>query len=122
MKVLVVEDEVIIALDLISRISNYGFESVGIAGDMDEALNLMNEDVCLVFMDINLKGDVDGIQIAQKLREKFDFYLVFISASKDKKHEIEAIAFDKCEFINKPFNYERIHSVFQNALSYTSSN
>ena len=115
LKVLVVEDEIIIAIDLESHLERSGNECVGIADNLDKTTDLMTNDVKLVFMDINLNGRSNGFEVAEILRKKFNFYLVFISASNKiamtKKIEI----FNHSEFIKKPFSYKNILQAIENA-------
>ncbi len=115
MKTLVIEDEMIIAMDLELSIELTGNECVGIASSLDQAMNLMTDEVKIVFMDINLNSKENGIEIAEILRNNFDFYLVFVSASYNQLFSEKTKMFDNCEFIKKPFHFNSLRQVIENA-------
>ena len=70
-KVLVVEDEALIALDLEARLERLGYHVVGTADEADEACELARrESPDLVLMDIRLRGERDGIDAATTLRSQ----------------------------------------------------
>lgn len=71
-RILVVDDEIIIARDLESRLRHMGYHVVGIASSASEAIDLAGEFLPdLVMMDIVLKGDMDGIDAAAEIRMRF---------------------------------------------------
>ena len=115
MKVLIVEDEMIIAIDLESLIEQSGNDCVGVSINLVQAKKLMTNDVKIIFMDINLNGKDNGFEVAEILRKDFDFYLVFISASNNKEKVKRAESFNNCTFIKKPFTHNTIEQVIENA-------
>ena len=68
--VLVVEDEAVIRLDVVAQLESAGFDVVEFA-DADEAMLLLksSERIAALFTDVNMPGEVDGIQLAHRARE-----------------------------------------------------
>ena len=83
LKVLVVEDEGLIALDISSRLEALGHEVIGAVGTAQEALEkAYGADI--VLMDIHLDGPMDGIQAATEIRERFHVPVVFLTGQADR--------------------------------------
>jgi two-component system, response regulator PdtaR len=80
-RILIVEDEIIVAMDLEATLEDFGFESVGIAADTPTALQLAktNPDVALV--DVNLRDGPTGPEIGARLARDFGVKVVFITAN-----------------------------------------
>ena len=70
-RVLIVEDEAIIAMDLAQRLESYGYVVTGIAASSDQAIELFDSTgPDLVMMDIVIRGGMDGVETAARLRER----------------------------------------------------
>lgn len=81
LRVLIVEDEVMIALGLESQIEDFGFEVCGVAASGEEAVQLAAQDrPDLILMDINLAGEMDGVEAARQIRDERDVRIVFVTA------------------------------------------
>ncbi len=80
-RILIVEDEIIVAMDLEATLEDFGFETVGIAADKASALQLgaTNPDVALV--DVNLRDGPTGPEIGARLARDFGVKVVFITAN-----------------------------------------
>ncbi|MDB5658946.1 MAG: response regulator [Cypionkella sp.] len=80
-RILIVEDEIIVAMDLEATLEDFGFETVGIAADTTSALQLgaRNPDVALV--DVNLRDGPTGREIGARLARDFGINVVFITAN-----------------------------------------
>ena len=104
MNALIIEDEMIIGIDLELKLNRLGVKNRGIARNLEQALTLMNPEVQLVFLDINLDGKEDGIEVAEILRRNHAFYAVFISGSMNQSTIERALSIGKSEYIKKPFN------------------
>ena len=107
MRVLIVEDEAIIALDLKYRLRRLGYEVVGCTDTGEDAIwyaCAMQPD--LVLMDIQLKGPIDGIQAACQIHENIDIPVIFTSAQNDLATEMQiakARPLFSMGFLSKPF-------------------
>jgi len=84
-KIVVVEDEGLIAADLAARLKTAGYAVPGTADSAHKALQLIRKtSPDLVLMDIRLKGSVDGIEIADQVRQQLDIPGVFLTAYEDR--------------------------------------
>src|SRR5580692_7376723 len=99
-KIMVVEDEVLIALDLKGRLENSGFTVVpGIAASAEMALSLAGRHTPdLILMDIRLQGAGDGIEAAAQVRRQMDIPVIFLTSHSD----VETIERAK---LSEPFGY-----------------
>lgn len=77
-RIVIVEDELLVARDIGRTLERKGFQVAGIATSVEKALNLIRESLpCLVLLDIFLKGDLTGIDLAETLnRENIPFIYV----------------------------------------------
>ena len=82
-KVLVVEDEGLIALDIAGRLESMGHSVVGTASTAEEALAQAGA-ADIVLMDIRIDGEHDGIQAATEIRERYRLPVVFLTAHADR--------------------------------------
>ncbi len=112
-KILIVEDEFTIAMDLEARLSQLGFEPVGIASDYQKALSLLAEhEVDIALLDINLGSGKSGIDLAKIINKRFHIPIIFLSAYSDEKTFQEAKEAHPMGFIIKPFKDTDIaHSI-----------
>ena len=116
-KVLIVEDEFTIALDLEERLKKMKFEIVGIAHNYDTALSLLLEnepDISL--LDINLGEGKSGIDLAKIINSKFNIPIIFLSAYSDDITFNEAQQANPMGFIVKPFKDVDINHAIKIAL------
>jgi DNA-binding response OmpR family regulator len=85
-KIVLVEDEFIIAAALKMELTKSGYHVVGVASTADQALAAIKENTpALVLMDIRIKGPIDGIQTAQQIHGVFNIPVIFMSAHGDAK-------------------------------------
>ena len=103
-KILIVEDEYIVATDLKQRLENMGHEIVGIEGDGKSAIKKTVETKPdLILMDITLKGEIDGIETVQQIQEDYDIPFIYVSGSYDKTTLNRAKTTEPSGYIIKPF-------------------
>jgi DNA-binding LytR/AlgR family response regulator len=103
-RILIVEDEMLIAANIAMQLENYGYEIVGIIPRGEEALKVVaNEQPDLVLMDINLKGEMDGIQTAIAMQKIGKIPVIYLTANTDDAHFNRAKATNPYAFISKPF-------------------
>ena len=116
-KILVVEDEQIIAADLERNLIQLGYEVVEVAARADDAIRL-TEETCpdLVLMDIQLQGKEDGIAAAAEIRRKWGIPIVFLTANTNEFVLDQAKAVDPLGYIAKPFNRTELNAVVAVAL------
>ena len=81
---LIVEDEAIVAADLAAKLTQLGYEVVGITAQGPEAIALASRyRPQVVLMDIWLKGPMDGIEAAEAIRRQFDLPVIYLTAHAD---------------------------------------
>ncbi len=115
--VLVVEDEAITAMEIRATLGRLGYQVSGIAATEDEAIsNTMKYAPDLVLMDIHLKGQNDGISLADQLRTKFDVPVVYLTAFSDDDTLQRALFTQPYGYIVKPFSEQELRSMIETAL------
>ncbi len=103
-KILIVEDEMIIAANLSLLLTNLGYEVTGIIPRGEEVLPVIREhQPDIILMDINLKGDLDGIEIAHLIQNEYKLPIIFLTANSDEAHFKRAKTTNPYGFISKPF-------------------
>jgi DNA-binding LytR/AlgR family response regulator len=116
-KILIVEDESIVALDLSMRLQKEGYEVIGIAPGSEEAVALFTEQKPdLVLMDINIKGSKDGIETARELKKIQEVPLIFLTAFSQTEYVNRAKAVNPSAYLVKPFNNDSLHTSIQIAI------
>ncbi|NAS11961.1 LytR/AlgR family response regulator transcription factor [Poritiphilus flavus] len=119
-KILIVEDEMLIGAKISLQLSNLGYEVTGIVARGKEAIqHIAHERPDMVLLDINLKGDVDGIETAHVIKKEYDIPIIFLTANSDEEHFERAKATQPEAFISKPFkklDLERAVALISNKL------
>jgi len=116
-KILVVEDESIVAMELVDRLQKMDFEIVGIFDSGDKAIAKAKEFIPdLILMDIIIKGEKDGIETASTIRKSLDIPIVFLTANSDPKTLERAQAEAPYGYILKPFKEGELQITINMAL------
>lgn len=103
--ILIVEDEVILAMDLTQRLSDLGYIVVDAVDNGPQALGIVKQmPVDLVLFDINIKGEWDGIESARRLRQIQPIPFIFLTALTDGPTIERARQVSPSAYITKPFN------------------
>jgi two-component system, response regulator PdtaR len=104
-RILIVEDEMFVAMDIELVVERTGHQVVGFAGTAERAVALAEElRPDLVLMDIRLRGERDGIDAAIEIRQRFDIPSLIISAFGDARTRERAGPARVLGFISKPFD------------------
>jgi DNA-binding LytR/AlgR family response regulator len=103
-QILIVEDDTIIAADISMQLSALGYEVTGILPRGEDALKHLENDLPdMVLMDINLKGEMDGVETAQKIYDLYKLPLIYLTANIDEATFNRAKETKPFAFIPKPF-------------------
>jgi len=104
-RILVVEDEVIIAMDIAMQLKELGYEPLGHATRGEQAIELAKQlQPDLVLMDVHLGNSMDGITAASAIRSQFGTKIVFLSAFDTSANRARAEAVEPAGYITKPFD------------------
>lgn len=116
-RILIVEDEGIVARDLALQLVDLGYQSVAHASRGEEAIRLAGElSPDLVLMDIQLAGAMDGIAAAQVIRTRFSLPVVFLTAFDADQILARAKLTEPFGYILKPFSGRELRAVLAMAL------
>ncbi len=120
-RILIVEDESIVALDIQTRLEDHGFEVIGIVSSGSRAVEkAITEIPDLILMDINLKGSIDGIETASLIRRRIDTPVIFLTAFADEKTLKKARISDASGYILKPFRENELLITIELAIKRAS--
>ena len=114
LRVLIVEDEAIVAMDIEERLANLGYEPVGHAISGPEAIDLaerLRPDV--VLMDIHLRGEMDGISAARELHRTLCAPVIFLTAFSEDETLKQASLVEPYGYIIKPFKDSDLKSTIE---------
>lgn len=121
-RILLVEDELIVAADLQSSLQRAGHHVVGTAEDFAEALHLAEiASPDIVLMDIKLRGSRDGIAAAAVIRERWQIPVVFLTANADERTLELARSVGPFGFLTKPFRNEELLETIRIAIGQNQS-
>jgi len=116
-RVLIVEDEPIVALDLQQEIEDFGCEVVGLAESADEALAAVEENrPDLAMMDIRITGSMDGIETARLLRDTYGVPVIFLTSYSDDTTVHRAVREMPYGYLTKPFQTRELKATLEVAL------
>ena len=116
-RVLIVEDEAIIALDIQSHLQQVGFEVTGTARSAAEAFQLIERKrPDIVLMDIRIEGDIDGIAAAGIIWDRYALPVIYLTAHVDEATLERAEATEPFGYIVKPLQHSKVKAVITMAL------
>lgn len=114
--IFIVEDERIIAMDLAKRLNDMGYKVDGVASSSSEAITQITDCMPdLILMDIVIKGELDGIATADRLRN-LGIPVIYLTAYSDEKTLERAKLTEPFGYILKPFKDKEISSTIEMAL------
>lgn len=117
-RVFVVEDEALIAMELLDRLGEFGYQACGHAATGEQALHAIAQaHPDIVLMDIHLGPGMDGVDTAQRLRETRDIPVVFLTAYCDAALVKRAARADAFGYVLKPFREQAVRAALAMALA-----
>jgi DNA-binding LytR/AlgR family response regulator len=103
-KILIVEDEMVIAANISLQLNSLGYEVTGIVPRGEDALVQIQENAPdIILLDINLKGNLDGIETAEAMQKTHNIPVIYLTANVDDAHFNRAKSTHPYGFIAKPF-------------------
>ena len=116
-RILIVEDEKIVAMDVRNMLENLGYSVPAIAASGEEALEKIEETKPdLVLMDIMLENSMDGVEATHEIRTRYTIPVVYVTAYADENTLERAKATAPYGYILKPFEEKELHTTIQIAL------
>jgi PAS domain S-box-containing protein len=116
-RILVVEDQRLIAADIESTLKKIGYQvaaSVATGEDAIAQASAVRPD--LILMDIRLRDEMDGIQAAQVIRGRMDVPLIYLTANADEETIVRAMETMPLGYLVKPFNERELRAAIEVAL------
>lgn len=109
-KILIVEDEAIIAMTLRAELLRAGYNVCGVLSSGEEAIAFVKQELPdLILMDIHLAGDLDGLETARLINDSCKTFIIFMSGYDN----IEIHQFDHAMFIGKPVHFFNLKQLIE---------
>ena len=111
-KILIIEDETIISFGYRLQLERMGFEVTGTARSSDEAEKLLEVEMPdLIIMDIYLKGEKNGLELAREIQARQMVPIIFLTASTKPEIVDEIHALQNCQYLSKPINADSLEGM-----------
>ena len=117
MNILLVEDELLIAKDIETILTGFGYSVLEIVSSGEDAIKraeAIKPD--LIIMDVVLKGNINGIDAAKEIRTHFGIPVIFLTAYSDKNTLIRAISTEPFGYVLKPVNDNNLFVAIEIAM------
>ena len=117
-KVFILEDENIVAKDIEQSLKKLGYDVIGIASSGEKLIELLNSGLQpeIFLMDIMIKGEMDGIEVAEYVKKKYSLPIIFLTAYADEDTLSKAKITEPYGYILKPFKEIDLHTTIEMAL------
>jgi hypothetical protein len=116
--ILVVEDERLVAKALQNELEQFGYSVSGIASSASEAVSQVEQSrPDLVLMDIHLKGDIDGIEAADRIQSRNGIPVIYLSAFADAETVARASETNAFGYLIKPYEERELQTTIEMALA-----
>ncbi len=116
-KIIVVEDESIVAEDIKRSLLNMGYSVSAVVSSGEDAIKAAGElRPDMILMDIVLRGEMNGIEAAGRIRSDFKIPVIYLTAYTDEKILEQAKLTEPFGYIIKPFEDKELHSAIEMAL------
>lgn len=117
LNIFIVEDESIVAKDIQNSLTKLGYNVVGMANNGKDAVEKIIEiKPDLVLMDIMIKGNMTGIEVSEKIKERINIPVIFLTAYADEGTLSRAKITEPYGYILKPFKEIDLHSTIEMAV------
>lgn len=116
-KILIVEDEIIIAMEIADRLKSMGYEVLRIVSNGEMAIKTaLSEKPDLILMDIMIQGEMDGIETASKILAHSSIPVIYLTANADESTLERAKVSDAFAYLIKPFEERELNTTIEMAL------
>lgn len=116
-KILIVEDEAIIARNIESKLIKAGYDVVDTVYTGNDAIkSAIEKNPDIILLDIKLKGDIGGIEAAEKIKQQKDIPIVFLTSYTDEDTFEKAKLTEPAAYLSKPFDIDELKRIIQLTL------
>lgn len=116
-RILIVEDEALLAVDLEESLKDFGYKVVGAVATGDRAVReTLQSEPDLILMDINLPGELDGIEAYSRIREHLDIPVVYLTGYSERDVLERAKRTEPYGYLAKPISLAELRSTLETAL------
>lgn len=116
-RILIIEDELIISRDMTVMLTKMGYNVIGDAMDFDEAMEILERETPdLIMLDINLNGKRDGIDVAEEINRRFQIPFIFTTSYSDAATLERARNTNPVNYLVKPFRQEQLYTAIEMGL------
>ena len=117
LRILIIEDELIISRDMTALLTIMGYEVIGDAMDFEEAIEILERETPdLILLDINIKGKKDGIDVAEEINRRFHIPFIYTTSYVDAATLERARKTNPVNYLVKPFKQEQLYTAIEMGL------
>jgi len=117
-KVLVVEDDPLFLVVLERGIKKLGFQLLDVVDNSEDALAALGvKTPDFIIMDISIRGQLDGVELAKVIRKQVSIPILFLSAHQDRKIYDEVRSIQYADYLLKPFDLTSLRRAIQRIMS-----
>lgn len=117
MKILIVEDDRIIAYSLRLMITQFGYEVLGILDKGESVLEFVRQSLPdLIIMDIKLAGEMDGIEAAQEVLAQHQMPIIYLTGNSDNATLKRSLSTRSAAYLMKPITKNMLRSAIEEVL------
>ncbi len=124
LQILIVEDEFITQKTISNYLEEIGYGISGLAMSASEAIEILEKNIVnFVILDINIKGEQNGIYLGKYIKEKYNLPFIYLTAYSDAKTISNAIETEPFSYLVKPFQkYDLLAAIEVGILNYNKIN
>ena len=116
-RILIVEDEFMISEDIAMRLSDFGYLVEGKAASAEEAIKILTKgNVDLALLDVNIEGDMDGIELSKIITSQYNIPVIFLTSMASRTIVERAKETKPSAYLLKPFNDRQVQIAIEMAL------
>lgn len=121
-QILIVEDEIIAGMALRTKLTDDGFADCDLVSSGEEAIErVQKEHIDLVLMDINIRGEIGGIEAARVIHTDYDIPIIFVTGYPDQEIMDRAMVAKPADYLIKPLDYNVLLESIKKALKEKNS-